>query len=54
MRSFNKDFFHFLSGFMGLVCISLIIIFIVGFYETEVLGVGLKGDAAAPTPITTQ
>lgn len=45
MRSFNKDFFHFVSGFMGLVCISLIIIFAIGFYESEIMNAEKYGQA---------
>lgn len=32
---FNKKFFGFLSGFLGLVCIGLISVFIAGYYKTE-------------------
>jgi hypothetical protein len=47
MGSSNKDFFRFLSGFMGILCISLVIIFAVSFYESVIMESAEHGQAGS-------
>ncbi len=35
---FDRDFFHFLFGFLGILSLGLSFLMIVGFYQVEVAG----------------
>ena len=36
LRYFDRAFFHFLFGFMGIIAVSFLVLLAVGFYEVEV------------------
>jgi len=36
IRYFDRTFFHFLFGFIGMIGLSMLVLVLVGYYETEV------------------
>lgn len=45
---FNKNFFGFLSGFLGLIFVGLIFVFMAGYYKSDKVENGKNLEAKTP------
>jgi len=46
---FNRNFFGFLSGFLGMVFVALVFVFVASYYKIDTIGNRANLDAEAPT-----